>query len=29
VMGSDEMTGFIADQFKQIQDLVAKMEGGG
>jgi tripartite-type tricarboxylate transporter receptor subunit TctC len=29
VMGSDEMTGFIADQFKQIQDLVARMEGGG
>jgi tripartite-type tricarboxylate transporter receptor subunit TctC len=28
VMGSDEMTGFVADQFKQIKDLVARMEGG-
>jgi tripartite-type tricarboxylate transporter receptor subunit TctC len=29
VMRSDEMTGFVADQYKQIQDLVARMEGGG
>ncbi len=29
VMGSDEMTDFVADQFKKIKGIVAKMEGGG
>lgn len=29
VMGSDEMTDFVADQFKEIQGIVAKMDGGG
>lgn len=29
VMGSDEMTDFVADQFKEIKGIVAKMEGGG